>query len=323
MTVTRADLERCIDLVKGSVVDPRVGLFGPRSTTWHIAREGVVFLAGGAAALLQLGHPFVAYGVSEHSVTREDTFGRFLRTFENVYAMLFGSLDRAVRSARAVHTIHERVTGVIVTAAGPWPAGARYQANDEGALRWVFMTLIMNAVRAYELVIHPLGDDEKDSYYAESRRFGLLFGLEDEDLPPTFSAFERSYEDTLHSGSIVVTPPARELSDYLLAPPHPALGLAWRWYTMMTASLLPEPLREGFGLSFGTREQARVETSIQAIRRAYPRIPARLRHVPAYLEAERRIAAGDAYVREPQTSRPFLLKLLLRMSRAAVLQQRA
>ncbi|MRG92082.1 DUF2236 domain-containing protein [Polyangium spumosum] len=318
MTVTRADLERCLDLVKGSVNEPRVGLFGPTSLTWHIGREGVVFLAGGAAALLQLAHPFVAYGVFEHSVTREDTFGRFLRTFENVYAMIFGPLDRALRSARAVHTIHERVTGVITEAAGPWPAGARYHANDEGALRWVYATLIMNAVRSYELVLRPLEAWEKDAYYAESRRFALLFGLEAEDLPEDFAAFEQQYEDMLRSGSLVVTPPARELADYLLAPPHPALGLAWRWYSMMTASLLPEPLREGFGLVFGPREQARVEASIEAIRRAYPRIPARLRHVPAFTAAERRLASGDAYVREPSTGRPFLLKLLLRMSRASV-----
>ncbi|WP_136972317.1 oxygenase MpaB family protein [Polyangium sorediatum] len=319
MTVTRADLERCLDLVKGSVVEPRVGLFGPTSRTWHIAREGVVFLAGGAAALQQLAHPFVAHGVAEHSVTREDTFGRFLRTFENVYAMIFGPLDRALRSARAVHAIHERVTGVMPLPAGSWSAGARYQANNKGALRWVFTTLIINAVRAYELVIDPLEEHEKDEYYAESRRFALLFGLEEGDLPPSFAAFERSFDDTVRSGAIVVTPPARELADYLLAPPHPALGLAWRWYTLVTASLLPEPLREGFGFSFGPREQARVDTSILAIRRAYPRIPARLRHVPAYTAAERRLASGDAYVREPDTGRPFLLKLLLRMSRAAVL----
>ena len=319
MTVTRAELERCLDLVKGSVLEPRVGLFGPTSRTWHIAREGVVFLAGGAAALQQLAHPFVAHGVAEHSVTREDTFGRFLRTFENVYAMIFGPLDRAVRSARAVHTIHERVTGVMPLQAGSWPAGARYHANDKGALRWVFTTLIINAVRAYELVIDPLEEHEKDEYYAESRRFALLFGLEEDDLPPSFAAFERSFDDTVRSGAIVVTPPARELSDYLLAPPHPALGLAWRRYTLVTTPLLPEPLREGFGLAFGPREQTRVDTSIQAIRRAYPRIPARLRHVPAYTAAERRLASGDAYVREPDTGRPFLLKLLLRMSRAAVL----
>ncbi|MDI3282304.1 oxygenase MpaB family protein [Polyangium sp. 15x6] len=319
MTVTRADLERCLDLAKSSVVEPRMGLFGPTSRTWHIAREGVVFLAGGAAALQQLAHPFVAYGVAEHSVTREDTFGRFLRTFENVYAMIFGPLDRAIRSARAVHTIHERVTGVITETAGTWSAGTRYKANDEGALRWVFTTLIINAVRAYELVIDPLEEHEKDEYYAESRRFALLFGLEEEDLPDSYAAFERSFDDTIRSGSIVVTAPARELAEYLLAPPHPALGLAWRWYTMMTASLLPEALREGFGLPFGPREHARVDASIHAIRRAYPRIPARVRHVPAYTAAERRLASGENYVREPDTGRPFLLKLLLRMSRAAVL----
>ena len=38
--------------------------------------------------------------VEQHSATRTDPAGRFLRTFENVYPMIFGDLESALRSAR-------------------------------------------------------------------------------------------------------------------------------------------------------------------------------------------------------------------------------
>jgi len=295
MTVTRADLELCLDRVRARVRDPRAGLYGPGSTTWNVGREGGLMLAGGAAALMQLAHPFVAQGVADHSATREDTLGRFLRTFDNVYAMIFGTLDQAVASARRVHSIHGRVTGVIPEAACGLPAGTTYAANDPGALLWVHATLIANAVRAHELIIRPLTPDEREIYYEESKRFALLFGLSDDVVPADWAAFERYYEGMIASGRIAPSRAARDMAAFLLEPPHPAMDSVWRWYAVMTAALLPPSLREGFGLRFDERERRLFESSIRALRHVYPRLPARLRFVPAYAEAERRIA-GDVTV---------------------------
>jgi uncharacterized protein (DUF2236 family) len=292
MTVTRADLERCLDRVRAQVRDSHEGLYGPGSTTWNVGREGGLMLAGGAASLMQLAHPFVAQGIADHSATREDTLGRFLRTFDNVYAMIFGTLDKAVASARRVHSIHGRVTGVIEEAACGLPAGTTYAANDQGALLWVHATLIANAVRAHELILRPLAPDERETYYEESKRFALLFGLSEEVVPADWAAFERYYEDMLASGRIAPTRAAHDMAAFLLEPPHPAIDSVWRWYAVMTAALLPPSLREGFGLRFDERERRLFESSIRALRHIYPRLPVRLRFVPAYVEAERRIA-GD------------------------------
>src|SRR5687767_13848481 len=131
MSVTRADLERLIAELRKEIADPRAGIFGPGSVNWQIARESICFLAGGRAALLQLAHPFVAHAVDQHSHTRVDPMGRFVRTFANVFAMVFGDLDYAVESARHVHAIHERVQGSIPEAVGDYAAGSAYLANDE------------------------------------------------------------------------------------------------------------------------------------------------------------------------------------------------
>lgn len=321
MTVSREDLESCIRELESSVKEPRAGLFGPSSMTWRIGREGVVFLAGGAAALLQLAHPFVAYGVEEHSAAKADTFGRFLRTFEHVYAMLFGPLDRAIAASRRVFTIHEHVTGIVREAAGRFPKGARYEANDEEALLWVQATLVMNAVRAYELVLKPLSIAEKDAYIEENKRFSMLFGLRPERLPSSWEAFERYYNEMLRSGTIIVTPPAVTMARFLLTPPHPAMGPVWRWYTMATAGLLPKTIRDDLGLSFGMFDATAFDTSVGALARLYPLLPDDVRLTPAYLEAKRRLSlpAGDPRGAGARATRGLMvhpmLKLLLRLRR--------
>ena len=57
----------------------------------------------------------------------------------------------------------------------------------------------------------------------------------------------------------------------------------------MTAGLLPPNLREPFGLPFRLRERAAFRASALAVRKAYPRLPGRLRYLPAYVEACRRL----------------------------------
>lgn len=321
MTVSREQFESCISELSGSVEEPRGGLFGPGSMSWQIGREGIVFLAGGAAALSQLAHPFVAYGVDEHSAAKADTLGRFLRTFEHVYAMLFGPVDRAVTASRRVFTIHERVTGVVREAAGRFAKGTRYEANDEDALLWVHATLVMNAVRAYELVLRPLSLAEKDRYVEENKRFALLFGIRPAQALSGWEAFSRYYDEMLRTGSIIVTPPAVKMARFLLAPPHPALGPAWRWYAMMTAGLLPKAIRDDLGLSFGTFDATAFETTVGALARLYPLLPDDVRFTPAYLEARRRLSypADDPRGSGRSGSRGMavhpMLKLLLRLRR--------
>jgi hypothetical protein len=58
----------------------------------------------------------------------------------------------------------------------------------------------------------------------------------------------------------------------------------------LTAALLPPRLRDAFALRYGKAEEADVRRFIQRARRIYPRLPARLRYVGPYQEAEQRLA---------------------------------
>src|SRR5262245_53810976 len=183
VTVTGADLDRALGRLAAGVPDPRAGIFGPGSRVWTFNREAVIFLGGGRAALLQLAHPAVARAIADHSRTREDMLGRFLRTFEHVFALVYGDLESALDSARRLHAIHERIRGVMRETVGSVVAGAPYAANQPEALLWVHATLWETSVQVYELVVRPLTLVEKDAYWDETKRFAALFGIPDEPVP--------------------------------------------------------------------------------------------------------------------------------------------
>jgi uncharacterized protein (DUF2236 family) len=305
MTVTRADLERQIARLQAEVSDPRAGIYGPSSAAWLINKETALFLGGGKAALLQLAHPFVAHAVDQHSATRTDPLGRFQRTFDSVFAMVFGDLDQAMRRARRVHAIHSRISGEIREDVGRFRRGTGYQANDEAALMWVHATLLHTAVEMYELVLGPLESREKERYYQESRRFAALFGIPDSVQPESWAAFDAYYRAMLASDTIVVGEPAREMGRFLFASPSPIFRPLFRWLSIMTAGLMPERLRGEFGFVHGRPERAVFDVSVAALRRGYPLLPPRLRYIPAYISARRRLAG----VRGPDHVGRWLEKL--------------
>jgi uncharacterized protein (DUF2236 family) len=288
--VDRADLERALARLRATVRDARGGVFGPGSRVWALNREAIVFLGGGRAALLQLAHPFVAQAVADHSRTREDMLGRFLRTFEHVFAMVWGDLDAALASARRVHAIHAHIEGAVRETTGGVAAGTRYEANQPGALLWVHATLWDTSLQIFEMLLRPLSIAEKESYWEETKLFAALFGIPEEILPADWTAFRRYWDDMLASDVIRVSPTARDLGHFLLRAPAWWLGPAWQWLRVMTARLLPERLRAEFALGYGPIERVVSEASVASLRASWWLLPGSLRYLPAYREAMRRVA---------------------------------
>jgi uncharacterized protein (DUF2236 family) len=65
----------------------------------EIAAHAAIFLGAGRALLLQLAH-WVAAAIAEHSRTLADPIGRFHRTFNITFTLVFGTLDEFLRAAR-------------------------------------------------------------------------------------------------------------------------------------------------------------------------------------------------------------------------------
>jgi len=285
-----ADLEASLERLRAGVADPRAGLFGPESKLWEVNRHSISFLGAGRAALLQLAHPWVAWGIEQHSRTRDDPFGRFQRTFFHVFRMVYGDLDAALGAARAVHRIHERVEGALGAAAGSFAAGSRYVANRPDALLWVHATLWDTSIRCFERIVRPLGAAEREAYYAETRRFARLFGIPEALVPATWDDFQAYVEDMLASDGLAVTEPAARIAGFLFRPLAPGTAGLVRRYAEITAWLLPERIADGFGLARGgDAGRCRVDATLDRLRRLWPRLPERLRYLPAYVEARRRV----------------------------------
>src|SRR5215218_6705289 len=251
--VFEEDFERELDRVRGAARNPTAGIFGPVSLTWRVDREAVIFVAAGRALLLQLAHPWVAAAIAEHSRTLADPIGRFHRTFDIVFAMVFGSLDRALSSSRQLHRRHSMIVGEMPETVGPFAAGSRYCANDIPSLRWVHATLVETALMAHDLVLPPLSAEERERYWTESRLFGALFGLTVHDLPADWSGFAAYTAAMAQSDTLTVSPAAREIATQIFSGARPWLRPP-RWYRALTASLLPERLRVGFGFELDERD---------------------------------------------------------------------
>ena len=291
--VTTLDLERELAAVRAAAPpDPRDGAFGPDSVLWRIDREAMLFFGAGRAALLQLAHPWVAAAIAQHSRALFDPIGRFHRTFGIVFVLVFGTLDQAFAAARRLHRFHDEIQGVLSSAAGPFAAGSRYQANDVGALLWVHATLVETALTVYEIAFPPLAAMERERYWAESRRYAALFGIPAGLLPPDWNAFVAYNEAMWRSATLTVSSDARAVARQLLAGSGSRLRPP-AWYGAVTAHLMPARLRDDFGLPYDAAERRAAERSISWIRRLYPRLPDRLRFVAPYQEASARLAGRE------------------------------
>jgi uncharacterized protein (DUF2236 family) len=290
--VTEAGLERELAMVRSAAVSEVAGIFGPESVCWRLDREAAVFLGAGRALLLQLAHPWVAAAIIEHSRTLSDPIGRFQRTFNITLSMMFGTTSQALQAARRLHRRHAGVRGNLTEGSGAYTAGSAYLANDVGALRWVWATLVETALLAYELIAPPLSAEERERYYAESRLFAALFGIPQDALPQSWADFVGYIDEMVGSQRLAVSRAARYIAAELWA--GAGTGRATPlWYRALTARLLPLRLRRDFGLSYGPREQRSAEWATAVLRRVYPWIPASLRHVAPYHEARSRLAGRD------------------------------
>jgi uncharacterized protein (DUF2236 family) len=273
--------------------EPLAGIFGPASITWRVSRESVLFLGAGRALLLQLAHPWVANAIAEHSRTLLDRIGRFHRTFDVTFTMIFGTLDQAVGAALRLHRRHAAICGVLPSAIGTFAEGSTYRANEVSALRWVHSTLTETTIMVHDLILPPLTADERDRLYAESRVYAALFGIPEHLMPKRWADFVAYNEEMLSSNILSVGDAAREVVAQIFAPQEAGWRVP-RWYRDLTAHLLPHTLRSAFGLGYSQVQRRRAERAIARIRWLYPMLPSRLRYVAPYHEAVGRLAGRAA-----------------------------
>ena len=286
--VSEAALERLLDEVRQLAAGSGHGIFGPSSISWKVNRESALFLAAGRAALLQLAHPWVAAAISEHSTTLGDPIGRFHHTFHVMFTMVFGSLEQALAASRQLQRRHSSVRGTLPDAVGQFAKGSTYEANEIAALRWVHATLVDSALLAYELVLPPFTEAEREQCYQESKTMAALFGIPRNSLPLHWLDFKADFEASCESSLLAVSADTRDMAHQLqrgagswLRPPF--------WYRALTTHLLPPRLREEFHFAYGRREELSAARAMHWLPKIYRRLPASVRFVGPYQEVQAKL----------------------------------
>ena len=270
-----------------------VGIYGPDSVNWRVNREQIMLLGGGRALLLQLAHPMVAAGVSQHSDFAADPMKRLRRTLDATLAIVFGTTDEAERAAAQVRAVHNSVRGTLTEDVGRYKAGTPYEANNPDYLRWVGATLLDTSIKVYELMCEPLSKADLDRFYEESKLFVRMLGVPDDYVASTIEDFREYFDSMLEGDEIGVGEVGRKLAHDVLHPklrfvPPPVFGALG----IVTTGLLPESVRKRFGLPWSPARERAYRAQLRVARIAHRGLPARIRLFPQAREALRRVAAS-------------------------------
>lgn len=254
----------------------------------RVHREKVVALSGPRALLMMAAHPVAFEGFFMATGSLDDPYTRLRRTAEVMDAVAWRSRAEADRKTGRVRAMHAKARGTLPRAAGPFPAGTPWAADDPELLLWIVACLVDSAVLVYERYVTGLGAAERDAYWADYRVIGRLFGLADADMPPTWSDFKAYMNDMLRSDALHVTPTAREVGiDVVLRPPvplrvRPLVELA----NFITVGLLPAKVRRGYGFSWDPARALAVRGGAEYAKRVLvPLLPRGWRYVPGAVAA--------------------------------------
>ncbi len=165
--------------------------------------------------------------------------------------------------------------------AGAFAKESCYDARNPDLLLWVHATLVDTLLLCYTLFIGPLAPAEQDTYYQESKEVAQLLGLPRDKMPGSVDDLRQYVHDMVHSNRLVATPQARQLAHQVLFPPAPAiLRPIMHLHLQLTCALLPQPVREIYGLEWNKGRQHVFDLSARGMRTIIPRLPMYLRELP-------------------------------------------
>ena len=248
------------------------GILGPHSVARRINRESFLLLGGTAALLMQIAHPLVAAGVDQHSDFRRSPLRRLVRTVNTTLAIVFGERATAEAGLKRIGRSHAPVRGQATD-------GRAYRARDPQLMLWVQATLVLTSVRWYEAVMGPLGDSDRDAYWAEGKFFAGELGVPEELFPVTYADLER-YEAEMLRTAVIPDRTAAVVARDVIRPYGWLPEIAYWPTDALSAALLPLSLRGAFGLRFGAPQRIFYRAVIVAVRAMRPVLPEWLTVVP-------------------------------------------
>jgi uncharacterized protein (DUF2236 family) len=274
---------------------PARGHFDEGSMLRRVLSENVAQLSGPRALLMMAAHPVAFEGFFMATGTLDDPYGRLQRTAVVMNEIGFGRRQRAQRMTQRVRAQHHAARGVLPVAAGKYPAGTEWKADDPKLLLWIIACLMDSVDLVHRRYIGPLSRDERQALWSDYRLVGREFGLAEPDMPETIEEFDAYMREMVEGDELFVTDRARELGiEVVLHPPLPAkLRPLVEVVNFITIGLLPANVRRGYGFSWDPLREATLRANQQYVRRVLlPLLPDRLRMSPQARAQARELAAA-------------------------------
>ncbi len=245
------------------------GYFTDDSMLRRVVGDRVTGLSGQRALLVMAAHPVAFAGFFAHTGALDDPYARLQRTATVMDAVAFGTRARADRLTARVRAMHRRVSGELSEAAGPFPAGTPYRADDPELLLWILAALAESAMLVYRKYVRSLSRDELDALWRDYRVVGRRFGLREREMPRDIDAFEAYMAAMYAGGDLHVTPEARALAiDIVLHPPVPLhLRPLVELVNQITVGLLPPDIRRQYGFSWDPLRAAALHGGAEYVKR--------------------------------------------------------
>lgn len=268
------------------------GIYADDAVIRRVYREHVMVLAGPRALLMQAAHPVAWAGFYAQTASKDEPYERLHRTARIVELVTYGPRREAERATRRVRAMHGKVRGELHEAAGRFPAGTPYAADDPELLLWILATLVDSGMTVYQRYVRELAAAEREALWQDYRVFGRLFGLPDEAMPRDYDGFRRYMRRMLDGEDLHVTDEARTTArEIVMRPPvplaaRPLVELA----NFVTVGLLPRRIRREYGFSWDPARGLFLRGHTEYARRVLvPLLPGRLRY-----NARRQFAAAAA-----------------------------
>jgi len=235
----------------------------------------VGLLYGQRALLIGALEPLTYTGTMLSSAAGDHPFTRLARTAKIQETVFLGTREEADKALTAVHRLHERIKGELPETAGAHPAGSAYSAFDPELMLWTLAVIADSGRVMYETMAGPLSDGEHEALWQDYVRFGELFLLPREDVPPTYPEFRAWFDAKLASPDLHATPHALEMAPLVAfrQPVAAAARLNLETQNLIIKGTLPERVRRTFGIGWSPAHEAAFRSVAAAHRRARHAMP--------------------------------------------------
>lgn len=256
------------------------GYFGVKSMLRMVQSHRAVGQTYGQRALILGATSPVPYvGTSSSTRAKERPFARLSATAEDFESIYFGDRDEADRVLAKVRRMHAGVRGELPHDEGAFPAGTPYDAFDPELMLWTMAVLADSSRVCFEALVRPLTLREREDLWQDWIRFGELFGMPRSVAPATADAFDEWMGAKLDGAEFHVTEEARVVGRAIATdmPVPGRLRLGSRGTNLVVVGLLPERVREAFGLRWTPRHARAHRLLTGAVRTGLRVAPERVR----------------------------------------------